>query len=232
MKTTTSNRNKLISLLLASLMLILSGCAGNGDTSYDTYSGWLGVDYSLLRADSEHQNAKYWTADGDKFQPYTKIMIDPVSQFKNSSLSFNTTQEFIDETTEYFKLALENQFSQQYELVSEPGPDVLRIRTAITGAELYKPVVTARNLIPVALVVNLAKEATGNRKRMAVISMEAEAFDSLTNEHIAMVVQEATHETKTQKPQQLKANTMFATLDLWSEKARQRFYKIRNNQFT
>jgi len=72
--------------------------------------------------------------------------------------------------------------------VAEPGPDVARIRFAITNVKPSKPGISAvTSVVPVGLAVSVAKKgATGGWAGSGETCAELLVFDSLTNDVIAM----------------------------------------------
>ena len=65
----------------------------------------------------------------------------------------------IKELTDAFNLEMINALRDRYPVVSDPGPDVARIRIAITDIEQSSPGVSAvTSVIPVGLGVSLVKK--------------------------------------------------------------------------
>ena len=83
-------------------------------------------------------------------------------------------------------------FKGKYPIVGEPGPDVARIRFAITNIKPSKPgVSTVTSLIPVGLGVSLLKKgATGGWSGSGETGAEVMVLDSRSNEVIALAVDE------------------------------------------
>ncbi|GEA58851.1 DUF3313 domain-containing protein [Vibrio comitans] len=213
---------KSLSIILAGLTLVLTGCANNSSISDNDYSGWLQDDYVMLQQDENHPGSRNWIHSDEKLSQYTKVLIDPVAVQKTAKEDFGVSQDVIDESTQYFQQALEKHFSTTYEVVNEPGQDVLRISATISGTELTKQDIKVYQLIPVALVINVAKEVAGARDRVAIISMEAHATDSLTNDKVAMVVQKSAQKTSVQVAEDLNTELLMPTLDFWAIKAKER----------
>jgi glutamate dehydrogenase/leucine dehydrogenase len=78
-------------------------------------------------------------------------------------------------------------------LTDTPGPDVVRMRLAVTDLETSSPVSgTMTTVVPVGLAVNLVKRGTtGEYIGVGSASMEAEFLDSVSNERIAVAVDTA-----------------------------------------
>ena len=230
MKKRNRNIKSSISVLIAGLSLALTGCTSNSTISQSEYSGWLQDDYVMLQQDKDHAGSQHWIHSDETLSKYTKVIIDPVKVHKVTETDFEVPQKVIDETTLYLQEALEKQFSKSYDIVTDSGPKVLRISAVISGTELTKQDLKAYNFIPVSLVVNLAKEAAGARDRVAIISMEAYARDSLTNDKIAMVVQKSAQNTSVQVANDMTADILTPTLDFWAIKAKERMDSAHSNK--
>ena len=82
------------------------------------------------------------------------------------------------------------QLQDVYPFVQEPGPDVLRIRPAITGVKESKPFLnTISSVLPIGFTISIVKKGvTGTHMSVGEASLEAEFLDSQTNERIAIVI--------------------------------------------
>jgi hypothetical protein len=78
--------------------------------------------------------------------------------------------------------------------VTEPGPDVARIRIAITGLKASKPVSSGiSSILPTGMAVSLVKKGiTGSWSGSGATSAEMEALDSLTYDTIGAAVDDRT----------------------------------------
>lgn len=83
--------------------------------------------------------------------------------------------------------ALVEAFKDKYTIVAEPGPDVVRIRFAITDIEKSSPVTSGvSSIIPIGLAVSVVKKgATDAWIGSGATTAEMMALDSLTNQVIA-----------------------------------------------
>jgi len=216
--------NRVVYAIASSLILafMLTGCT----TAGPTYSGWLKTDYAKLTEDPEHEGSMTWIESNEVIKNYNKVMIDPVVVYIDPDIGEvdqRADQEVIKKITAYMRDTLVKEFSKGYEVVDEPGKNVVRIRMAITSVLLTDKELTALNYIPVALVLTAAGEATGIRDNLAVINMEGEVLDSLTGRRIALVVQRKALETGVQSTEELKAKDVYPTLDYWAKKAKKKF---------
>ena len=94
-----------------------------------------------------------------------------------------------DLSDEFHKAAAEA-LEGGYPLVNEPGPDVMRIRVAITELKQGRPGLTlTTTVMPGGFGVKaLKKIATGSHSFAGQTSVEAEMLDSVTGERIAAIM--------------------------------------------
>ena len=95
--------------------------------------------------------------------------------------------EQMKELADMFAAPVFQSLGDAYPLVDQPGPDVMRVRVAITDIDLpNRPLNTVTTIIPVGLAVSVLKKgATGKGTFVGETSMEMEVLDSETNERIA-----------------------------------------------
>lgn len=115
----------------------------------------------------------------DDIVGYTKFCIDPVQmlyQPEEGDQTFSTEQ--LEELSAYFKEQLEEALTRNegYELVSEPGPGVARVRAAITEVD------DTIGVLNILLYTRITGAGLGGA------AMEAEIVDSVTGEQLAALV--------------------------------------------
>ncbi len=167
--------NLLAKALSFTFIVVLTSCAA---TKPPSNSGFL-EDYSRLRVDQNGDRSMQWSEKKDfNWNQYRKIMLDPVvlyyhTEAKNKEID----SEKVKKLTDYFRKAVEKKLADEYPIVTTPGPDVLRIRTAITEIIPANPAIN----YPAMAVVFFPIDMGG-----AVI--EVEFLDSETNEVMATMV--------------------------------------------
>jgi len=178
-------------VLLIGLMLLVS-CASTGKrkTGEATHAEarFLEGYYEKLGPGPKDGAKLRWLKPGVDFSKYEKLMIDSVVFFlANESEYKGIDGNEMKELTDAFNLELANALKDKYPMVSEPGPDVLRIRVAITNVKLSKPVLSGvTTIIPIGLGVSLIKKGTtGAWTGSGEIGAELLAIDTITNEVIA-----------------------------------------------
>ena len=130
-----------------------------------------------------------WIKEGVDFAKYKKVMVDyvvfalaPDSEYKG--INGDEMKKLADTAS----LAFVNAFQEKkIPVVSEPGPDVMRIRSAIVDLKQSRPVVSVvTTVIPVGLGISLVtKGATGEWTGSGLTKAEMISLDSMTNEVIA-----------------------------------------------
>jgi len=82
----------------------------------------------------------------------------------------------------------------KYAIVADPGPDVVRIKIALTGIKQSRPVLSGvTSIVPVGLAVSIMKKgATGSWTGSGATRGEMIAIDTMSNEVIGVAVDEQT----------------------------------------
>ena len=177
--------------LLAPLALLwLGGCAATQQAKSVQKSGFLG-DYSMLRAGQEDQALLVYKNPAADWGKYKKIMLDPVtvwlakdSQFKEVSVEDRQRLATI------LWSKLDENLRKDYEMTSQPGPDVLRIQVAITEAGESSVVLdTVSSIVPQMRLLTGAKGlATGVSGFTGSASVEGKLTDAADGTLLAAAV--------------------------------------------
>lgn len=191
------------------------------------FSGFLG-DYSQLKPDPGREGVLVFIDRSADYRPYTKVMFDPVQMLVAPSaeapgLAPEEQARMSAELLSSFKQAL----APAYQVVMQPGPDVLRIRTAITGIQAVKPPAGASDYLPVVALFNLGREAAGAASRVPEMAAETEILDP-GGKRVAAAT--ATRKGEAALPQgaQLTWNELQAITDYWAKGLRQRLDELRS----
>ncbi|MDD4893735.1 MAG: DUF3313 domain-containing protein [Candidatus Omnitrophica bacterium] len=176
---------------IGAVALAISGCATTEQVPNVRMSGFLG-DYSQLHHGKPGQAEFTYRDLNADFSKYPKVILEPVqlwaadSDSALSKLSREDQQLLVD----YLYVALRDALQKDYILVTEPGPDVMRIRCAITEARANNPVKEVLStLTPVGLGISYARKiVTGTHSGVGVVSVEGEVVDSASGERLAAVI--------------------------------------------
>lgn len=154
------------------------------------YSGFL-QNYDGLKPGPEGGAKERYLKPDVNFKQYNKIMLDNVVFFLAEDAEYKgISAEDMKELTDTFNKAAMNALNKDYPLVGEAGPDVMRVRVAITKLKPSKPgSATVTTVLPVGLAFSLIKKgATGEYTGVGSTGIEVEFLDSLTNERIGAAV--------------------------------------------
>jgi hypothetical protein len=141
-------------------------------------SGFLG-DYSQLVPAPDREGVKLYVDRSANYRPYTKLMFDSVKVYVAPGAEPNQVvpPDALARMSAEFINAFTSALVPKYQVVSLPGPDVLRVRTAITGVQAGKPETTAVDFLPFKAVYNVARSASGNAPQVAEMTAEMEVLD-------------------------------------------------------
>ena len=157
------------------------------------FSGFLGSqsEYQKLMPGPEGGAKLRWIKPGVDFKKYDKFMVDSVIFYlSKESENQGIDPEVMKEMSDSFNKELVAAFKDKYPIVSEPGPDVMRIRIAITNVKQSRPGISAiTSVVPVGIVVSTVKRgATGGWSGSGETGAEFMALDSTTNDVLVMGV--------------------------------------------
>ena len=132
---------------ILSLMLVVTGCAATQEAKSVEKSGFLG-DYSLLKEGerstikegAEDQALLVYKNPAADWRKYRKVQLDPVTVWmsqKDSQLK-DVSVEDRQRLAATLWSKLDESLRKDYEMTSQPGPDVVRIQVAITEAGIIQ----------------------------------------------------------------------------------------------
>jgi len=186
---------KAVILVLMGFILVTSiiSCASTSG-SKSSRSTFLGEYAKNLQPGPKGGAKERWFKPGVNFAKYKKVILEHVVFFfdeTSENKAIDTSE--LDDLAKKCDLALVNALQgsyPSYPVVTEPGPDVVRIRFAITDLKPSKPVVgvltTVTMVTPIGLGVGLLKKGgTGSWTGSGATTVEVLAIDSMTNQVIA-----------------------------------------------
>jgi hypothetical protein len=181
---------KILLIMWASLIWFALFTSAGSAADDMKYSGFIGDFSRLMRPGIEGGVKMRWVKPYHDFSKYNKIMLDSVVFFfaEDSEYKGINTPD-LKELTDGFDKALVDALIDKYPIVSEPGPDVVRIRFAITDLKQSKPVLSAvTSVVPSGVAISLVKRGvTGSWVGSGGTSMEAMFLDSVTNEVLGLI---------------------------------------------
>jgi hypothetical protein len=176
--------------LSMTLVLLIISCA-----SVQKPTGFLGDYYKNLQPGPEGGVKMRWIKPGYDFSKYNKVMLDSVVfYFAPDSEDKGIDADMMKELADAFNLEIVNSLKDKYPIVSESGPDIIRIRFALTGIKQSRPVLSGvTSIVPVGLAISVAKKgATGSWSGSGATDMEMMAIDTMSNEVVAVAQDEQT----------------------------------------
>jgi hypothetical protein len=225
-------------LFVLLVVTMLAGCASTKEASGPEYSGFLS-DYSQLKPEAEDSKAlKYVNPQAD-MKKYNKFILERIIVWLKEDAEYKGIDpDAMKAMTDYFHEAIVRELGSEYPIVTEPGPDVLRLRLAITDLVPTKTAMTVVVLVtPYATVADLAsgaasKGGAGSSPYLGYAGIEAEGIDSETLQPVFSYV-EARYGKKydAENPgQYFKAYTDWGyvkdAFDYWAKKFRARLDEI------
>lgn len=171
------------------VVLLIAGCATSKTVPKEQFSGYLG-DYSKLKPakDAAGHDVLRWQSRKLKRGRYSKLILDPIVFYPAPRASSQVSIKTLYDMRKYIDNAAVREVGKAIALTNRPGPGVLRLRAAITGAATETEGLKAYEYIPVALIVSGATAAAGGRDREAFVVLEAELLDSRTGERLMLAV--------------------------------------------
>jgi hypothetical protein len=166
-------------VMICFTLAIIAGCG-----SRVKYSGFLknypdfkpghGVDLSYVKENVDFK--------------YNKVMIDHVVFYFSKDAKYRGIHAGeLQELANAFHKAMTGALKDGYPLVAEPGPDVLRIRCAITDVVATRPLWNTATTVT-SKGVTIKRSMSEDYNPVGGASMEIELLDSQSNERIAAAV--------------------------------------------
>lgn len=151
---------KSVSLALAITLGLILAFSSVTNAADDTTSGFLGAYTSKLQPGPEDGAKLRWLDPDVDFSHYNKVMLDNVVfYFAPDSEDKGIDPAVMKELADSFNKELVTALKDKYPIVTEPGPDVIRIRIALTGLKQSSPVTSGiSSILPVGLVISGVKK--------------------------------------------------------------------------
>ena len=174
-------------VITLALTLTLIGCSSL--QSKPEGSGFLKDYYSKMGPGPEGGVKMRWLEPSADFGKYNKVMLDSVVFYLADDSEYKGIDPAIlKDLADKCNLAIVNALKDRYPIVAEPGPDVLRIKVALTGIKQSRPVLSGvTTIVPVGLGISVIKKgSTGSWAGSGATSAELIAIDSLSNQIIGV----------------------------------------------
>jgi hypothetical protein len=214
-------------VVVLALSAVLVGCATTRATRGAEPQGFLG-DYSQLREGEGDEAQLVYINRLVNFSKYNAVIIDSVTFWETgeSKLSKEDKQALTDE----LYLSLDTKLKERgFATVERPGPNVLRLRAAITEARGAKVVANAvTSIVPqTRLITTLGGMATDKAVLVGKAGIEVELQDSLSGQRVAAGVDERVG-TKTIRGAFGEWKHVTEAFDYWAGRIAKRLEELRS----
>ena len=166
-----------------------TGAGSKGAAAETQKVGFLGDYAKNLQPGPEGGAQMRWLKPGVDFAKYNKIMLDSVIFFfADQSQYKGIDPQAMKELADACDQQVVNALKGTYPIVAEPGPNVVRIRFAITDLEQSRPGLSAvTTVVPIGLGISIIKKgATGAWTGSGATGAELMAIDSMSGDVIAV----------------------------------------------
>jgi Protein of unknown function (DUF3313) len=181
-------RNLVIAVL--SLALV-QGCAETKQARDVGASGFLGTDYARLKEGGDGKALLVYRDASAAWASYDKVRLDPVTIWMGAESAFDgISAEDRQKLADDFYTALHKELSQDYQLVDEVGPSVMRSQVALTDAQSsYAVLDTISTVVPIGLAISQTKGLiTGKPSFVGETQAESKVTDGATGELLAAAI--------------------------------------------
>jgi hypothetical protein len=155
-------------------------------------------DYSKISKTKDDTGSYEYLDTTVDFSKYNKLLVDRIKIFfKDDSDYKGIDPDELKTLTDYFYEAIEKEVGDTYPMVTEPGPDVLRLRVAITDLVPNKPEASVATLvIPFSFLADagsgVAKGETGSTVFTGHATIELEGLDSVSSQQLVAHIETET----------------------------------------
>lgn len=142
-------------------------------------SGFIS-DYSLLqKVDGPKGSQVYrYRKTGVTPESFNSVVIDPIV-LNQASPDGQLTSDVLEQTRKALDQHIRESITARgLKIVTEPGPGVLRVSVAISGAELETEGFKPRNILPISAVMKIASKATGMDSKTPTLLVESKLVDT------------------------------------------------------
>jgi hypothetical protein len=177
-------------LFAATAMMLIAGCQTPLGVRKVTPSGFLGDSSQLKAGESGQAKLVYINAETN-FAKYNKVMIDPIKVWAGEKSKLKELpKKDVEALINYLDATVRENLKKDYTIVKQAGPDVMRLRIAITEGKKANVILnTMSSVIPVGMAVDAVKFiAVGTHASVGEAAVEAEIVDSVSGERLIAAI--------------------------------------------
>ena len=189
--------------------VIVSGFAALFSTSQAqdmSFSGFM-TDYTQLEKVTDGSADYRYISPGaeDRLAQYNAIMIDQPEIFIAADSPYKGAKpKYLESLAESLRAGIAGGVAEDYDVVEQPGQNVMYLSIAATNLKLTKKKKKLRNFTPVGLVTGaikgVASSNIANKADLQGLVFEAELFDSVTEERLVAIIDTLGPDARTQNP--------------------------------
>jgi Protein of unknown function (DUF3313) len=218
------------------MIALLVGCASTKQARSMEQSGFLGDLYPLMEKGKEGEALLVYKSPRVALIPrgtYKKMLLEPVTMWGPPAAERNTApQKEIQAVADMLYSLMYQSLSKDYEMVSTPSPNTLRIQAAITRADQSYVVLRAVSTIPAPMNVlalgSLLKDlGTGKPLFVGEASIEGKISDAATGEILGASADRRVGKRHLDSKSFDSWDDVHQTLAFWAEQVRYRLCKER-----
>jgi hypothetical protein len=179
---------KLTCLFFLSIFAVvtLGGCASTKQARQVEGSGFLD-DYSILRKGQEGEAARVYRYQFANWNVYHRILLDPVAVWIRRQSEKEVSRKDVQRLANNFYALLYDQLSRDFDMVTAPESQTLRIQIAITDIEKSSAALdTITTVVPVGFAISKGKEfVTGKPSFVGEVSIEFKVVSAASGKLLA-----------------------------------------------
>ncbi len=175
----------LLFLVLCFPLLMIEPVLAEPEDDEIPRSGFLPDDvYDRLQniETNKEVKARRWIGPQLNLTNYKKVMIDEVVMYPEPEPNERVSAETIDAINEFTTRILRDKVGEVLNLAWESGPEVLRMRSALTGFHIETEGMKAYEVLPVTAIFGAAKAMSGTRDQDVWLFYETRFEDSVSGE--------------------------------------------------
>lgn len=170
------------------LAALVTGCGGDKPTT--AQAG--GQTVQLKEEDLAGRGAMLYRSATFDPKRYRRFILEPVAIHQAQGAKYASNDAaYLRSLTQFMQAEFVRVIGARYPIVTQPGPDVLRVKLTLAGTENNVPVVsTVSHVLPVGLAANLVQSARGEAGSFTgSVTLGGELTDSVTNQPMVVFVQ-------------------------------------------
>jgi predicted small secreted protein len=207
--------------LIASAALVAACATTRQSRGIGEASGFLG-DYSDLREGGKDEPQLIYIRPDVDWARYDAIQLESVTLWRDQRTE-DVPKEEQQILTDFLYNSLYTELSKDYKMVDQPGPNVLRLRAAITEAKGSRAVMdTITSVVPqLRLLTTIVGMSAGTSVLVGKAGVEAEITDSISGKRLAAGLDER-QGTKAMRGGIKTWSDVKLAFEFWSERLRKR----------